>query len=121
MNDDQYEQNHDPKCPFCDSSDACAHLLLVVDKTFRVPEGGILMDAFASRWSALFEENEDFDESEEFANLLEEVFVLADSMTESEFQGGPGMSFAYDVYYSSTSEGAIEALRIFTKTPPDTA
>lgn len=99
-------------CPFCGSDDECAHLLLVVDRTFRTAEGGILMDAFNARWSACFEV-EDLNEREAFDELLEEVDSLSDAMTDHDHEGGPDMSSAYSTFFVKSKLRAKKALASF--------
>ena len=77
------------------------HVLLVVDKTLRKAEGGILMEAFNGRWYALFDDaKRDFDESESLDNLLEGVDSLADAATGVGHDGSAGMSSAGTVNLS---------------------
>lgn len=77
--------------------------------------GGILMDVFNDRWSAMFDKrDEDFDESEPFSDLLDEVDLLADAANYGNHEGGPGMSSAYVIYYVGTQNKAQEALARFT-------
>jgi hypothetical protein len=103
----------DSTCPFCGSSGDCHHLLLVVDKTFRAAEGGILMEAFNARWSFLEDPDDDFDEREAFDELLNEVDSLSDEMTEHDHEGGPGMSSAYAIYFVKSNSRATEVLARF--------
>lgn len=100
-------------CPFCGSTGACAHLLLLVDKTFRHAECGLLTQAFNSRWSACFRDDYDVDEREAFDALLEEVDSLADAMSEHEHDGGPGMSSAYAAYFVRSDERSKVAVNTF--------
>jgi hypothetical protein len=112
--DDIEEKGESEKCPFCDSTDECPHLLLIVDKTFRAAEGGILMDAFNFSWSKLCEEHEDdpdFDESGPFEEMLSEVDSLSDAMNEYDHNGSPGMSCAYAVFYVSDKAKGKAALK----------
>jgi len=98
-------------CPYCRSSDDCEHLLLVVDTTFRVAEGGILMEAFNEHWQAILDDvDDDFDEREPFDNLLDEVDSLADFEMNYDHEGGPGMSSSYLFYYVISNEKASAAL-----------
>jgi hypothetical protein len=105
----------DPKCPFCSSSDECEHLLLVVDKTFRCADGGLLMAAFNRRWRSLFDEDEDLDEREEFDLLLEEVEAIADAESCYDHEGGPGMSSDYAYYYIKSEESAKDRIQRFSE------
>jgi hypothetical protein len=41
------------ECPFCSSTDVCDHVLLVVNRTFRAAEGGVVMEVINDRWSRL--------------------------------------------------------------------
>ena len=102
------------ECPYCSSSDTCAHVLLVVDRTFCTAEGGVLMDAFNERWSSLCEDGgDDFDEREPFENLLEEVYSCADASTDCDHEGGPGMSSSYVIFYVESAEKADAAVARF--------
>jgi len=112
--DDDEDGSGEQACPFCGSDGNCVHLLLVVDRTFRTAEGGILMDAFNTRWSANFE-TEDFDEREAFDELLDEVDSLSDAMTDHDHEGGPGMSSSYATYFVSSEAKAKSALAQFAK------
>lgn len=101
-------------CPYCAKSSGCEHVLLVVDRTFRTAEGGTCMDGFNQRWSMLFDDaDDDFDEREAFETLLEEVDAVADFSTEFDFEGGPGMSSGYSVYYVKSTEDAHDAVARF--------
>lgn len=104
----------DRQCPFCLSKDACEHLLLLVDRTFRVVDGGILMRSFRDHWDKLFEEGaETFDESECFDDLLDSIDGLSDYSREFDEEGGPGMSSSYSIYYVAASQKAERALSHF--------
>src|ERR1022692_4531296 len=93
------------ECPFCGAAYGCEHELLVVDATFRTAERGVLMDAFNDRWSAICEAGgDDFDESEPFGNLLEEVEALADESTEVDQEEGPGQSSEIVVYWAKNAK-----------------
>jgi hypothetical protein len=46
-----HEEAGAQQCPYCASANDCAHLLLLVDRTFRTAEGGALMRAFDDRWT----------------------------------------------------------------------
>lgn len=110
--DEDEDESH--KCPYCSSSDSCPHVLLVVDKTFRIAEGGALMDAFNDRWSKLCDEGgDDFDESEPFAELLEEVDCYANSSADFDISGGPGRSSGYVIFYVVSADKAQEVLTRF--------
>ena len=103
--------SEDEKCPFCSIEDDCEHLLLSVDVTFSEAVGGELYDAFKSRWYNIWSErgeDDDFDEREEFGTLLEVVSGLSDAERFPGFEGGPGQSSAYQVYYCR-SAGAVAA------------
>lgn len=112
--EDDDESSAEQTCPFCGSDGDCVHLLLVVDRTFRTAEGGILIDAFNARWSACFK-GEDFDEREAFDELLEEVDSLSDAMADHVHEGGPGMSSAYSTYFVKSKARAKIALTKFEK------
>lgn len=105
--DQDDEHLGDPSCPFCGSRGIAGTWLLVVDKTFRTAEGGLLMSAFNERWSALQEAGgENFDEREPFDSLLEEIDSLADAALDSDHEGGPGMSSSYVTYFASSEAKA---------------
>jgi hypothetical protein len=102
------------KCPYCGSREDCGHLLLIVDKTFRNAEGGVLCDAFNDRWSDIVEQaGEDFDEGDAFNELLEEVDNLAGVIVPVDQEGAPGMSSAKEMYFASSKAKAAEASRRF--------
>lgn len=111
MDDD--ESPSDSACPFCGINGDCAHLLLVVDRTFRAAAGGILMDAFNARWSACFR-GADFNERQAFGELLEEVDALSDAMAEHDHEGGPGMSSSYSTYFAQSVARARGVLERFS-------
>ena len=111
---DTEDQDDVQRCPYCSQADGCDHVLLVVDTTFRSAEGGALMKAFNSRWSRLCEEGgDDFDEREPFENLLDEVDACADSSTEFDLEGGPGMSSAYSIFYVESADKVKDAVAKF--------
>lgn len=101
-------------CPYCRSSDACEHQLLLVDYTFRTIEGGALYDAAKERWNAV-EDQEDpnFDEGEAFDDLLEEVDRLANASREYVIEGGPGQTSQYNDYFCSSSARVKAAVKKF--------
>jgi hypothetical protein len=116
MSDSDCEDDGGNRCPYCDSTDDCEHLLLYVDTTFRTAEGGLLMYAFDERWAKIADEgNEDpdFNERAAFRDLLEEVDSLASFSAEQDFEGGPGRSSAYELFYAKTGELAKAALQRF--------
>jgi hypothetical protein len=109
------------RCAYCKASGGCPHLLLTVDCTFRSAENGPLCDDFQVCWAAIFDvecESAQFDESERFEDLLEEVDSLSDWDAESEFEGGPGMSSAYRSFYCSTPERVLLAVSRFQAAHP---
>jgi hypothetical protein len=110
-----FKSQHDAqKCPYCSSANDCAHLLLLVDRTFRSAEGGALMRAFNDRWTHLCENGgDDFDECEPFDSLLDEVDAYADSSAEYDHEGGPGMSSSYSIYYVESTGKADAAVTRF--------
>ncbi|CAM8633533.1 hypothetical protein MCEMIE11_00698 [Burkholderiales bacterium] len=113
---DKAEGDGEIRCPFCNTSDNCAHLLLMVDQTFRHAEGGILFEAFNARWAKILDEanDPDFDEREPFEELLQEVNSLADAEREASPESAPGMSSTYSFYYCSSKEKLQAALKKFT-------
>lgn len=110
------ESSEDVCCPFCNTTEDCDHLLLVVDQTFRQAEGGILYEAFNARWIKILEEANDpnFDEREPFEELLEEVDSFADAEREASPESAPGMSSTYSFYYCSSKERLQAAFKKFT-------
>lgn len=101
-------------CPFCASPDRCEHLLLLVDFTFGTSEGGPLFEAFGDRWRTISDqENDDFDESATFNELLEEVDSLSDDSLSYVIEGGPGMTSAYREYFCSSKERVQVAVARF--------
>ena len=102
-------------CPYCDTMDNCDHLLLMVDKTFRHAEGGLLCDVFNSRWAQILEDANDpnFDEREPFDGLLEEVDALSDAEESASPDSAPGMSSTYSFYFCSSKRKAQAALKKF--------
>lgn len=120
--DNVYEDGEEPDeeggevhCPYCDTTDNCDHLLLVVDKTFRDAEGGLLYEAFNTSWSEILTDADDpdFDESDPFYELLQRVESLADAKKQSSQDSVPGMSSAYDLYFCSSKRRAQIALKKF--------
>lgn len=124
--DNVYEDGEEPEgeddesdgevhCPYCDTTDNCDHLLLMVDKTFRHAEGGVLYDVFNSRWAQILEDADDpnFDEREPFDELLEEVDALSDAEESASPDSAPGMSSTYSFYFCSSKRKAQAALKKF--------
>jgi hypothetical protein len=74
------------------------------------------MTAFNDRWTVIEEAADDpsFDERESFRILLEEVDSLANASAEWDFDGGPGRSSAYELFYANSETNAQEALKQFT-------
>lgn len=108
------DDNQESPCPYCGSVDDCPHVLLVIDKTFRTAEGGVLMHAFKASWSAFFENvDEAFDEREAFDDLIERVESLADTWTDSHNGRAPGMSSAYVTFFVSSKARAKRAVAQF--------
>lgn len=109
------DENGEVHCPFCNTTDSCDHLLLMVDLTFRHAEGGLLYEAFNARWSKIVKTADDpeFDEREPFDELLQEVDSLADSEISSLQDGMPGMSSSYNYYFCTSKKKSLAALKIF--------
>ena len=107
--------NEDPStCPFCGKINNCEHLLLLVDKTFRNADGGILRKSFNNRWSEICDENgEDFDEREFFDVLLEEVESISDAIVDFECDEIPGMSSDNVIFFVKDEESLRKALESF--------
>jgi hypothetical protein len=110
------EENAEIRCPFCDTTDNCDHLLLLVDETFRQAEGGMLYEAFNAKWAKIVTEADDpdFDEREPFDDLLDEVDSLADSQLTASPDSVPGMSSNYSYFYCSSKAKTMAALKKFT-------
>jgi len=109
-------------CPFCKSADACEHLLLVADKTYRELEGGVLSDAFACRWVDIANAHIDdssFNLADAFDKLLAEVRPLADAVGRYHHDGAFGISSDYEIYYISSLSNANAALNNFNAKPDD--
>ena len=116
MNDEDDETTtHENACPFCASTGGCKHLLLLVDLTFRTSDGGALIEAFGDRWSkiSVHDDDDDFDEADAFSDLLEEVDFLSDDSLEYVFDGGPGTSSQYGMYFCSSTERVLAAVSKF--------
>ncbi len=113
---DASEGDGEIRCPFCDTTNNCDHLLLMVDQTFRHAEGGVLYEAFNAKWSKIVEDADDpdFYEHEPFEELLQEVDALADSELTASPDSAPGMSSTYSYYYCSSKKKTLAALKKFT-------
>lgn len=107
------------ECPYCGSNSECVHMLLCVDMTFLEVAGGILLEAFDKRWSALYDPESDDAEVEAdrtLKHLLPEVGQLADKKVErTEHTGWPAVASTYQTYYVSSEAKAKKALKLFTK------
>jgi hypothetical protein len=116
--EDPAEDDGEIRCPFCDTTDTCEHLLLVIDKTFRQAEGGVLYEAFNSRWSKIVEEadNPDFNEHEPFEDLLQVVDSISDAELTSSPDSAPGMSSTYSHFYCSSKKKTMAGLKKFSIT-----
>jgi hypothetical protein len=106
MYDDDDEEPTESVCPYCAETDPCEHVLLVLDVTFRCAEGGELDDSFSSAWAAIYDlyPDGDVEEDEEMDALLDIVIGLSDFESEHYFDGGPGTSSKYQVFYCSSRE-----------------
>jgi hypothetical protein len=111
------DEQEETRCPYCRTTESCGHLLLMVDTTFRHAEGGLLYDAFNTKWALTIEEanDADFDEREPFDDLLEHVDSLADTMVEASPDSAPGMSSNISYYFCSSKKKTIKALKEFSK------
>ena len=106
--------HNEENCPYCNTSEDCPHLLLLVDVTFRTAEGGILRKSFNKRWSEICDENgEDFDEREFFDVLLEEVESISDATVDFECDEIPGMSSDNVIFFVKDEESLRKALESF--------
>jgi hypothetical protein len=121
--DNVHEDGKDPdedygeiRCPFCNTTDTCDHLVLVIDQTFRQAEGGVLSEAFNTRWSKIVEkaDDSDFAEHEPFDDLLQEVDSLSDAELTASHDSTPGMSSTYSYFYCSSKKKTMTALKKFS-------
>ena len=115
--DDHDEEPTESICPYCEESDPCEHLLLVLDATFRCAEGGDLSDQFSAAWSAIYDlyPGGNMDEDDEMSALLDIVKTLSDFESEYYLDGGPGMSSKYQVFYCSSTERSAQVVSGFTE------
>jgi hypothetical protein len=106
------------RCPYCDSIEDCDHLVLMVDRTFREALGGLLWQDFGSRWADICNETEDpdFNESQAFDELLDEVDSLCDSEVRSSPNSAPGLTSSYSSYFCSSKKKASAAVKAFCST-----
>jgi hypothetical protein len=112
---DDQEDGGEVLCPYCHTSENCDHLLLMVDRTFRNAEGGLLYEAFNNRWADIMgkADDPDFEEGEPFDELLEEVDSLSDSELTSSPDSAPGMSSTYSFYFCNSKKKALAAVKLF--------
>ena len=103
--DDEDNEREESRCPYCGRADTCPHVLLLIDRTFQEAEGGILKDAFRARWDG---------EESDLVDLLGEVDALADGFDRYNFEGVPGQSSTYEVYYVATVAKGKKALASFS-------
>lgn len=89
--DSEFPARDSSQCPYCDSTDSCKHLLLLLDRTNQEAVGGSLFDIFNERWSRLVSENENAKsercERDLFDNLCDEVDAFATAYDEYDFEG----------------------------------
>jgi hypothetical protein len=112
--EDEQTKADENSCPFCASTDGCEHLLLVVDLTFQTCDGGALFEAFVDRCSRIFDrEDDNLNKIFIFTDLLKEVDFLSDASSEYVFEGGPGMTSEYGMYFCSTKERVETAVKRF--------
>lgn len=112
--DEQEDLLQKAECPYCASTDSCPHFLLMVDVTFREASGGPLYYSFRDSWNRIVDHDDpEFEEDEQFNALLDDVANLADQELEWEFEGGPGMSSTYRLFYCETSQLVNDAVRRF--------
>ena len=110
--DDDSSSAH--KCPYCQKEDSCEHLLLLVNLTFRNAGNGPLFDKFEARWREIQHEyGDDFDESEFFDELLNDVSGLSDAENFWDFEGGPGQSCSYHAFYCQNDISIKKAIDTF--------
>jgi hypothetical protein len=147
-----YQDTNVPvKCPFCNSSDQCEHLLAIYDVTFDSIEGGVLIEndtiedllskffidiiktkgfsfninvlkneLISDIWEELVISKEyylidgKFDETEFY--LPSHFKYLFDKLDEiiypeyGEYEGGPGQSSFYKIYYTDNAVDIIGQL-----------
>ncbi len=109
--DDHEHDDSAQACPYCTGTELRDHVLLVVDRTFRTAESGVLMEAFDERWSRLCENSsDDFNEREAFEELLYQVDSCADSSHDYDHEDILGMSVSYSIYYIAPAEKADAAM-----------
>lgn len=115
--DSEFPTRDSSQCPYCDSTDSCKHLLLLLDRTSQEAVGGSLFDIFNERWSRLVSDNENAKperrERDLFDELREEVDGFATAYDEYDFEGMPGQSSTYEVYYIQKAADMKLAVRRF--------
>ena len=106
------EETEEHVCPFCGKEDDCPHILLIVDECFRTASGGELYSIFNDVWATNFpgvdDIDEDFDESEEFAEILEVVDNHCAGLSAFDVDS-PGQSTTFTTYYFNSPEALANA------------
>lgn len=98
------------ECPYCRKvNEECEHLMLVVDTTFREIGGGHLYTLANERLRQIFGDEEVENESERFADFLDEISSITTAEVEYEFDGGPGRCSGYINYYCEDARAATDA------------
>jgi len=105
------------KCPYCFArKNACEHLLVKIDTTFREAKNGALYEWFSDAWAAILtREGEDCDEANEFDDLLDTVNGHADAEADGVFEGGPGQSSNLRSFYCETKQRVDAAVEKLTR------
>ena len=108
-------------CPYCKSDESCEHHLLSIELGERCASGGALYELFNARWEQSkiqgYEEDDDFDESEQFAKCVAEVLDVA-AESESEIRVGPEVagglaSGACEDYFCPTGAGVYKVVGLY--------
>lgn len=104
------------RCPFCGSSEACKHLLLVTDINFPSAVAGPLSDTFNTRWAHLTETTSDdshIGAREIFDSLLNEVSTISDAQARGGDNLGPGLSSAYVGFYARSKKRVASVVALY--------
>lgn len=105
------EFNHPPDCPFCGpSSDACPHLIAVIDRTFETVSGPA-----ESIWNECSKSLQEFERDavgeKHFEEFREACDKFCDHWEPYDIEGGPGMSSTEDHYWSRNVQHATAKIR----------
>jgi hypothetical protein len=112
-NDDSDEMQM--ACPYCRATEACEHLLVKLDRTFREAIDGPLWKTFNSRWADTIEDADDpdFDEREIFENFIDDLRSISDVELIVSPESAPGMSSAYSLFFCSSKKKVSAAKKLF--------